>query len=157
MNEPVTSWPPCVVDGVLHQRLAEALGERAVHLALDDHRVEHVAAVVDRRVGDEIDVAGVGIDLDLGDVAAVGKRQRRVGLVLGVEAFAHLLGAARRLEQRNVAVGADHFEAAVAVLDVLSEASSSAEAIFLPFASMTSAVCTMAWPALIAEREPTEA
>ena len=39
-----------------------------MHLAFDDHRVEHVAAVVDRRVGHEIDLAGVGIDLHLGDV-----------------------------------------------------------------------------------------
>ena len=42
-----------VVDRVLHHRLAEALRDRAVGLALDDHRVERVAAIVDRRVGDE--------------------------------------------------------------------------------------------------------
>ncbi len=38
-----------------------------------------------------------------------------------------------------------------------SDASSRAEAIFLPFASMTSAVCTIALPAHMAEREPTDA
>ena len=59
-----------------------------MHLTLDHHRIEHVAAIVDRGVGRDIDMPGVGIDLDFGDVHAIGKRQRRVGLVLGVEAFA---------------------------------------------------------------------
>src|SRR5256885_173609 len=36
-----------VVDAVLEQRLADALGDAAVHLALDDHRVDDLAEVVD--------------------------------------------------------------------------------------------------------------
>ena len=37
-----------VVDGAFEQRLADALGDAAVHLALDDHRVDDRAEVVDR-------------------------------------------------------------------------------------------------------------
>ena len=101
MNEPVTSWPLLVVDRGLHQRLAEALRERAMQLAFHDHVVEHVAAIVDRRIGDDRDVAGLRIDLDLGDVAAVGKGLRCIGRRLGVEVLGDLaallhLGGARR-------------------------------------------------------------
>ncbi len=65
-----------------------------------------------------------GIDLDLGDVAAVRKGLRRVGLGVGVEALGdnaalrQVLGALGDLEQRQPAVGADHLEMAVAVGDV---------------------------------------
>src|SRR5262249_57783164 len=54
-----------VVDGGLAQRLADSLGNPAVHLALDDHRVDHGAEVVDRGPGHDLGVAGLGIDLDL--------------------------------------------------------------------------------------------
>ena len=37
-----------VVDAAFEQRLADALGDAAMHLALDDHRVDDVAEVVDR-------------------------------------------------------------------------------------------------------------
>ena len=103
-------------------------------------RVEHVAAIIDRGIGHEVESAGVGIDLDLGDMAAVRKSQRRLGLVLGVEIFADSLGASRCLEQRNLAVGADHFEIAVAILNVGLGGFQQRDANFLPFASITSAV-----------------
>ncbi len=70
MYEPVTQLARLrVVAQRFHHRLAEALGDAAVHLALDDHRVDDVAEVVD---GDELldlHLAGVGVDLDLADVA----------------------------------------------------------------------------------------
>jgi hypothetical protein len=50
-------------------------------------------------------MAGVGIDLDLGDVTGVGERLRRFGLRLGVERFCnlatllHLSRACRQVEQ----------------------------------------------------------
>ena len=37
---PVSSWPLGVVDRALQHRLADALHQAAVHLALDDHRVD---------------------------------------------------------------------------------------------------------------------
>src|SRR5262245_12318084 len=51
-------------------------------------------------------------------MTAVRKSERRFGLLLGVEAFADFLGAAGRLEQRDSAVGADHFKASVAIMNV---------------------------------------
>ncbi len=49
MNEPVTSCPSLVVDGAFQQRLADALGDAAMDLAFDDHRVDDDAEVVHRR------------------------------------------------------------------------------------------------------------
>ena len=48
-------------------------------LALDEQRVEHRAAVVDGDVAQQSDLAGVGVDLDHGDVGT--ERERRVALV----------------------------------------------------------------------------
>jgi hypothetical protein len=62
-----------VVDGVLEQRLADALDDAAMDLALDQHRVQDEAEIVDDGVVDDGHHAGVGVDLDLGDVAAVGE------------------------------------------------------------------------------------
>ena len=59
-------------------------------LALDHGVIEHVAGIVDRAIGDEISVTGLWIDLDLGDVAAVGKGLRGVDRQLGVEVFRNL-------------------------------------------------------------------
>ena len=77
MYEPVSNCPDSrVVHAAFHHRLAEALRDAAVHLALDDHRVDDVAEVVDR--GEALDrrLAGLRVDLDFADVAA-----RRVGEV----------------------------------------------------------------------------
>ena len=45
------------VDRALPQRLADALGDAAVELAVDDHRVDLLADVVDRDVAHEVDRA----------------------------------------------------------------------------------------------------
>ena len=60
----------------LHQRDADALGQPAVDLAVDDHRVDPHAAVVHRDEAADRDLGGVGVDVDDGDVGAV-----RVGQV----------------------------------------------------------------------------
>jgi hypothetical protein len=62
-----------VVDAVLSQRLADALHDATMDLALDDHRIQHDADVVDGGVGDESQFAGIRIDLDLGDMTAAGE------------------------------------------------------------------------------------
>ena len=91
MNEPVTSWPlPSLIDRAFEQSLSEPLRQPAMDLAFDQSVVEHVAGIVDRAIGDKFGVAGVGIDLDLGDMAAVRKRLRRVDGDLGVEVFRDL-------------------------------------------------------------------
>ena len=79
-ERPREDLPALVVDGLLEQRLRDRLRDPAVHLALDDHRVDDVAAVVDRRVAlDRRPCPVVGVDLDLGDVRA--EREREVGRV----------------------------------------------------------------------------
>src|SRR3954471_2933190 len=68
-----------VVADLLVQRLADALGEAAVGLPVDDHRVDDRADVVGDRDLDDLGDAGLGVDLDLDQVAAAG-----VGEVLGI-------------------------------------------------------------------------
>ena len=56
--------PVLVERDQLHRRDAVALGEPAVDLALDDHRVDPHAAVVDGDHPPHLPHAGVGVDLD---------------------------------------------------------------------------------------------
>ena len=74
---------------------------------------------------DKVGLAGIRIDLDFGDMAAIREGLRRIGLDLGVEAFRSIsplffisLARSGKLEQRDLAVGADHFECAGAIADV---------------------------------------
>ena len=62
-----------VVDRAFQQRLADALGDAAVHLALDDHRIDERAEVVDRGPAVDAGDAGLGVDLHLADVHARGE------------------------------------------------------------------------------------
>ena len=55
---------------MLPQRLADALGDAAVGLAVQNQRIDGAADIVDRGVARDLDVAGVGVDLDLADRAA---------------------------------------------------------------------------------------
>ena len=70
-----------VVDRALQQRLADALGDAAVDLALDDHRIDRRCRNHRPRSRPTISrLAGVRIDLDLADVAA--GREGEVGRVV---------------------------------------------------------------------------
>ena len=60
---------------LLEQRLRDPLAEPAVHLPLDDHRVQHAAAVVDRHVFEQVDLARIDVDLDGRHVGAERERQ----------------------------------------------------------------------------------
>ena len=71
MNEPVTGWPEAVARDVLHQDLADALRHAAVDLAVQQHRVEHRADIVDHGVARDLHRAGLAIDLDFADMASV--------------------------------------------------------------------------------------
>ena len=116
MNVPATSCPfAVVIDGVLHQRLPDPLREPADELARDQRVIEHDAGIVHRRIGDDRHDAGIRIDLDLGDVAAVREGLRRLGRRLGVERVAVLLRMRRDLEQRDAPVGADDGEVSALV------------------------------------------
>ena len=108
-----------VVDRVLQQRLADALGDRAVRLAGGDHRVDQDAVIVDRAVARQGHRAGVAVDLDLGDVGAVGEGHPLAGPgVIGVERRAGVARDLRDLEQRDAPVGAGDDEIAVGKADV---------------------------------------
>ena len=62
-----------VVDHPLVERAADALRHPAVHLALDDHRVDHGAAVVHHAVAQDPDLGGHRVGLDDRRVHAVGE------------------------------------------------------------------------------------
>ncbi len=116
-----------VVHAAFEQRLADALREPAVHLALDDHGIDDVAEVVAGAEVHDRRRAGIGIDLDLADV-----RARRIGEVGGiverglVEAGFELVerivvrhvGGEGDLRERNVLVRALDYELAVLELHV---------------------------------------
>src|SRR5258706_4161199 len=59
-----------LVDRVLAHRLPDALRDAAVQLAVEQDVVDDAAAIIDRGVTQNFDDAGLGVDLDLGDVRA---------------------------------------------------------------------------------------
>src|SRR6516225_8383633 len=58
---------------MLKESLANALHDPAMDLALEQERVDGAAEIVDDGVALHYDAAGIGIDLNLDDVAAVGE------------------------------------------------------------------------------------
>ena len=90
-----------IVDGTLQEGLPDALHDPAVHLSLEQQRIDGAAEVVDDRVALERDQAGAGIDLDLDDVTPVGKGlRRRYAMMGGVEARLHAGRQFGRIERR---------------------------------------------------------
>ena len=89
-------------------------------LAVHDHRIDAAAHVVDRRIAHDVDRAGVGIDLDLADGAAV-REDGLVHFIVGDDGEAVLeivrqVDAARpraRARADRTAVGCRRGEAAV--------------------------------------------
>src|SRR5262249_52392248 len=67
---------------LLIEGLRDTGRDTAVHLALEDHRVDDRAGVVDRDQPQQLDAAGLRVDLDHRDVATERERRRRVELVL---------------------------------------------------------------------------
>ena len=64
---------------VLAERLADALRGAAMHLAGQQQRIERRAEVVDHHVIDDAGRTGLWIDLDLGEMGAVGIGRFRRG------------------------------------------------------------------------------
>jgi hypothetical protein len=75
-----------VIDQVLDQRLAGTLSDPAKDLALDQHRIDHRANVVDSHVADECDKAGEFIDLNFTDMRSIGPSRSRAVISLFAEA-----------------------------------------------------------------------
>src|SRR6266850_2414935 len=119
--------PRAVVAAAFGERLPDALRESAVHLTLDDHRVDDLAEVVHRGEGDDLRRAGVAVDLDLADIAARGEGEvrrvvERVLVEAGLEPVERIVvrhvGRERHFAEGLLPVGARHLEHAVVVLDV---------------------------------------
>ena len=102
------------------------MGDAALDLALQQQRVEHRADVVHHLVGDDVDGAGFGVDLDLAHMAAVGEvlglgrkalKRRQAGLETGRK-LRRRVGRAHHVIQRHRLVGAGDGEGAVGILDI---------------------------------------
>src|SRR5438094_2441703 len=108
-----------VVRAELPERLADAGGDAAVRLAMQDHRIHRAPDVVHRGVSHDVDDAGVGIHFHFAHRAAVRIRRHRhdLGARAG-ERFAGTNGGRGDLEQIDGAVGALHGESATRELDV---------------------------------------
>ena len=164
MNEPDSNCPLSgVVDRVLEQRLADALDDAAMDLAFEQQRIDGAAEIVDHGVALDGDHAGVGIDLDLDDVAAVGKGLRRRHAVMrrvepGLHPRRQLGRIARRLrhvEQIDAQIGAGHAEFAVGEARCPAPTTSSrCAAIWLPLSTIVRPASYSAAPPTASAREP---
>src|SRR5207302_5322607 len=75
-----------VVDIFLVERPADALGNPALHLALDIARMDRPTDILDRGVAQDLDVAGLAIDLDIADMGGETRPLAlRVDLHLGAD------------------------------------------------------------------------
>ena len=69
-----------VVQALLVQRAADALHDGAANLLVHQHRVDDAPAIFHRPVFQQLDEAGLGIDLDVGRLHAVREDERVVAL-----------------------------------------------------------------------------
>ena len=67
-----------VVDDLLEQRVADALRDAAVHLAVGDHRVDQAAGVLGDEEALDRHLAGLHVDLDDGHMARIGEGAGRI-------------------------------------------------------------------------------
>ena len=58
-----------VVEALLEQRAADALHDAAADLLVHQHRVDDGAAILHHPVLQQLDEAGLGVDLDVGSPA----------------------------------------------------------------------------------------
>jgi hypothetical protein len=84
---------------LFEQCLADTLRDSAVRLAMDDHRVDRTADIVNHSVADDLYQAGIGIDFDLADMRAVRKTGDRQCLVADAGEWA--LHVIRQILTRN--------------------------------------------------------
>src|SRR5215510_4865001 len=91
---------------MLKESLANALDDPTMDLALEQERVDCAAEIVDDGVALDFNDGGIGIDLDLDDVAAVGEGLSwRYAVMRRIEPRLHarrqFRGIARRLRHRK--------------------------------------------------------
>ena len=155
--------PVLVVDGAFEQRLADTLRDAAMHLALDDHRVDDDAEIVDRRPAIDLRDAGFRIDLDLADMHAgregeIGRivegalLQARLELLAGE--FMRDIGLQRDRAEIGRLVGALDGELAVLELDVALGGLEHMAGDLLGLGSILSSALKIADMPTAPEREP---
>ena len=64
--------PGIVVAHPFVERRADAMHDAAMDLALDQHRIDHAAAIVDDEVAPEPHLSGLAVDLGLDHMGPVG-------------------------------------------------------------------------------------
>ncbi len=67
-----------VVDDFLEQRIADALRDAAMHLAVGNQRIDDAAGIFDGEEFFDRDAAGFHVDFDDRDVAGIGERAGRI-------------------------------------------------------------------------------
>ena len=116
-----------VVVDVLHQDLPGALGDAAMHLAVEQQRVEHHPGIVDAVVAHQPDAPGLAVDLDFGKMEPVRIDRPVIAAEIAalVEPGLDVVGQFRLLErvprdvcERDRSVGADHAEPSLGVFDI---------------------------------------
>ncbi len=103
---------------MLAEHLPGSLSDPALHLAFDDLVVDDIAGVVDRGEAHDLGDAGLGLDLDFGDVAAVREGHAELALGFHVERIRRARVFFREREERDRAVGAFDAIGPVGELDV---------------------------------------
>ena len=106
---------------MLHQRLADALGQAAVNLARDDRRIDEAAGVVDRGEVAQLHPTGLGIDqhdaqLSAGRIVEVARVVEHGFVETELEAVGIVAAVVRRLGdlgERDATIGACYGEGAV--------------------------------------------
>ena len=141
-----------------HQSLADSVGDAAMNLALDDHRIDELAEVVDGGPAVDRDDAGLRIDLEFADMDAGRKGEvRRVpegGLLQARLQFLTIelvrgIGVQRDRDEVDRFVRALDRELAVLELDVLVRSLQN-----MALASILSSAFEIADMPTAPEREP---
>src|SRR6266850_456683 len=115
-----------VIDHLFVECIGDALGDAAMDLSLDDHRVDQTARIFDDHELFDHDLAGCDVDFDDRNVAGVresavgvvGRHRRQPGFGDRRKAVALVIGGARQLPHLDPEIGAAHEGATVADLDV---------------------------------------
>ncbi len=128
-------------------------------LAVQDHRIDREADIVDADPAQDCTSAGLGIDLDLADMRARGKaptgryrRRSRRACRATPRAGSCVCGRLRDVENADLRSVPLIVKTAVGEIDVASAVSSRCAAIFLPFSMIASEAVPMARLAIRIER-----
>ena len=88
-----------VEDGSFEHRLADPLRDPALDLPGEQQRIDDRTEIVDHEIAQDVDMPGVGLDLDLADMTAIGEgRLRRREMAALVKAGLDPRRLPRRIE-----------------------------------------------------------